>query len=175
MLNSPVVISQLVSTRSAHRWDFKAWFATGTVSCMSQRVDEDRTERTFTATAVRDLLARLTPRDMDLLGVDGGVGLLTGLVCEVVAVLPTLLRPTRPCVDGTVELNSWTQQYNTLVKFASDTVPPGEKALQHVYHALRVLLDDRTLRNNQAAAVQNKCIRKTMEGKFGDPRYQVGT
>lgn len=61
------------------------------------------------------LLGRLTPFDLETLGVDGGVGDLRGLVFKDVPVLPTPSRPTGRMRSDNPAPHSYSMTYNKIV------------------------------------------------------------
>ena len=89
---------------------------------------------TLHAGAVLALLRRLRPADLQLLGVDGGAGSLTGLVASDVPVLPTPMRPTG-VRDGRPMFHAWSHAINRIAGGLENAAVAGvtpEARLAHI-------------------------------------------
>ena len=136
----------------------------------------------FEAGEVHALLASLTAADLEAMGVDGGVGSITGIMFGDLPVLPTTMRPTG-VRDGRPAYHAWTHAINrvagAMVRLQGQCTPEARaKHLVAAQEAVTTMVDSSVLATKGAAPkkatpAHQESMKESTEKKAGLIRGNV--
>jgi len=146
----------------------------GTATVSMWNGDDSKPEDTvMTAFEVYELLVRLTPRDLEIMGVSGGVDSLAGMMFKSLPVLPAPMRNTG-VRDGRPLFHAWSYNYNkvahAVARIESSDPDTHSKHVSSAQDAVNVMIDPKVLGKKKPtkATTHHDSMKESVEHKAGD-------